>query len=225
MTLKAKFVLNAFISSFLFSIVLFISAGRIDYLEGWIYLLTSFITTVMNVLTIRTDDELMRERSRPGEGTKSWDKLLLGLSFLIFIFTVVLGGLDSGRYIWSPHLSWLLCAVGVFMMIAGQIVFLDARRENKYFSTVVRIQKDRGHTVCESGVYKVVRHPGYIGIIISTIGIPFVLGSLWSAIPSFISIVLLCIRTSLEDKTLKEELEGYTEYTKKTRYKLIPMVW
>jgi len=218
-------VLNAFISSFLFSIVLFISAGRINYFEGWIYLLTSFTATLMNVLAIRTDDELMRERTKPGEGTKSWDKLLLGFSFLIFISTVVIAGLDTGRYQWSPHFSLRINAVGVFLMIAGQIVFLVARSENKFFSTVVRIQKDRGHTVCQSGVYKVVRHPGYIGIIISTIGIPFVLGSLWSVIPSFFSIALLCVRTSLEDKTLKEELEGYIEYSKKTPYKLIPWVW
>jgi protein-S-isoprenylcysteine O-methyltransferase Ste14 len=225
MTTKTKFVLNGFVSSFSFSAVLFISAGRIDYSQGWIYFSTSLLTTSMNVLTVRKDLELMSERAKPGEGTKSWDKLLLGLSAIVFISTVVLAGLDSGRYRWSPYLPWIVNAFGVILMITGQIVFLFARKENRFFSTVVRIQKDRGHTVCETGIYRAVRHPGYLGMIISTMGFPLLLGSVWCILPTFLAIILLCIRTVLEDKTLKDELTGYLEYTQKTRYKLVPWVW
>ena len=110
-------------------------------------------------------------------------------------------------------------------MISGQIIFLAARNENKFFSTVMRIQKERGHTVCESGLYSVIRHPGYLGMMVSTIGLPLILGSLWSTIPAFVSITLLCIRTVLEDNTLKDELDGYREYTKKIPYKLFPWIW
>jgi protein-S-isoprenylcysteine O-methyltransferase Ste14 len=225
MTTKNKFVLNAFVFSLAFSTVLFISAGRIDYIEGWIYFLTNLLTTSMNVFAAQKNLDLMNERSKPGEGSKSWDKLLLGLSALVFTCTIVLAGLDSGRYQWSLHLHWTINAFGVILLITGQIIFLVAKSENKFFSTVVRIQKDRGHTVCETGIYRVVRHPGYLGMIISTMALPFLLGSLWSIAPTFLAIILLCIRTILEDKILKDELTGYLEYTQKTRYKLVPWVW
>ena len=222
---KTKFVLNAFISYSFFSILLFVAAGTLNYFQGWLYVSVNFIATVMNILTIQSNPELMTERTRPGTGIKSWDKRILGFSFLIFVLTLLLAGLDSGRYGWSPEWNWSIYALGVCALISGQIIFLLARSENKYFSTVMRIQKERGHTVCDSGLYRVVRHPGYLGMIVSTIGLPCILGSLWSAIPTFFAIILLCMRTSFEDKTLADELEGYTAYAEKTPYKLIPLIW
>jgi protein-S-isoprenylcysteine O-methyltransferase Ste14 len=123
----------------------------------------------MNVLAIKSNPELMSERTNPGEGIKPWDKMLLGLSLLVFVATMILAGLDSGRYQLSMHVPWSVVALGMFFMISGQTIFLIARKENKFFSTVMRIQKERGHTVCESGIYRVIRHPGYLGMIISTI--------------------------------------------------------
>jgi protein-S-isoprenylcysteine O-methyltransferase Ste14 len=111
------------------------------------------------------------------------------------------------------------------LIIIGQILFLTARSQNDFFSSVVRIQKDRGHVVCDTGLYKIVRHPGYLGMIISLMALPLITTSIWSIIPTLIAIVLLLIRTSLEDKTLINELDGYVEYTKKTQNKLIPFVW
>ncbi|MBI2428828.1 MAG: isoprenylcysteine carboxylmethyltransferase family protein [Ignavibacteriales bacterium] len=225
MSTKTKFAINAFLFSLFFSFILFLSAGSIDYLQGWIYLLTTVATTSLNILTIKADDELMKERAKPGEGTKSWDKALLGVSSLLYLAILVVAGLDSGRYRWSPEFHWSVNGTGVFLMVAGQIFFFAARNENRFFSSVVRIQKERGHTVCDIGIYKIVRHPGYLGMIISTAGIPLLLGSLWSSIPSFISIILLLARTLLEDNTLKNELEGYSEYMQRTRFKLVPRVW
>lgn len=225
MTPTMKYAFNAFIPFLLFSAILFISAGKIDYFQGWIYLFTNAAITTINILVIRISPGLMNERAKPGEGIKSWDKALLGLSFLVFVVTIVLAGLDSGRYRLSPDLPWSLYGAGIVLMIAGQLLFSIARNENKFFSTVVRIQKDRGHTVCDSGVYRIVRHPGYLGMMISTLGIPLVLGSLWSAIPSAVSIMLLCVRTFLEDETLKRELEGYVDYTTRVPYRLLPWMW
>ena len=167
----------------------------------------------------------MTERSKVGEGTKSWDKLILGLSSLAYLANVIIAGLDSGRYHWSPDFNWSIYVLGVILTIVGQVVFLTARKENKYFSSVVRIQKDRGQTICDTGIYKVVRHPGYLGMTISLIGLPLITGSVWSIIPIGISIILLFIRTALEDNMLKEELPGYTEYTERTRQRLIPKIW
>jgi protein-S-isoprenylcysteine O-methyltransferase Ste14 len=225
MTTRSKFVLNGFVFSFFFSVVLFISAGRIDYIQGWIYFFTSLLTTSMNILAVQKDSELMNERLQPGEGAKSWDKLLLGFSALISLSTIVLAGLDSGRYQWSPPFHWIITVFGILLMIIGQIVFLTARKENKFFSTVVRIQKDRGHTVCQTGIYTVIRHPGYLGMIISTIGLPLLLGSLWSIVPAFLAVILLCRRTYLEDALLKDELIGYHEYSQNVCYKLVPGMW
>ena len=111
------------------------------------------------------------------------------------------------------------------MTLIGQILFLTARSQNKFFSSVVRIQKKRGHVVCDTGLYKMVRHPGYLGMMISLMGIPLITTSVWSIYPTIIAIILLLIRTTFEDKTLISELDGYSEYTLKTRKKLIPLIW
>jgi protein-S-isoprenylcysteine O-methyltransferase Ste14 len=180
---------------------------------------------ILSFTALRIDSELMDERSKPGEGAKQWDKLILGLSFLATIGMYIIAGLDSGRYHWSPDFHISLFIMGILFTIIGQLLFLIAQKQNKFFSSTVRIQIDRGHTVCDSGLYKVVRHPAYLGSVIQAIGFPLLFGSLWSLIPVGISIILLIIRTDLEDKTLINELKGYSEYALKTRYMLIPYLW
>ena len=94
--------------------------------------------------------------------------------------------------------------------------------ENRFFSTFVRIQKERGHEVCDSGPYRIVRHPGYAGNLLALPGIVLALGSVWTLIPVVIAITIAVMRTELEDKTLQEELKGYKEYVQRVRYRLIP---
>ena len=222
---KIKFLLKGLLSTILFSAILFVCAGRINYLQGWVYFSTTIIATMMNFFSIRNNIELIIERSKPGQGTKSWDKLLLGISAIVFIVIIVIAGLDSGRFYWSIHLHWSIIVIGSVLSVSGQIIFIIARSQNKFFSTVVRIQNEKGHSVCKTGLYKIIRHPGYLGMTISLIAIPLITASLWSFIPVIIAIMLLLIRTSLEDKTLKNELEGYMQYTRETLYKLIPLIW
>jgi protein-S-isoprenylcysteine O-methyltransferase Ste14 len=137
----------------------------------------------------------------------------------------VIAGLDSGRFHWSPDFHWSLSLIGIILTASGQLLFLAAQKQNKFFSSTVRIQTDREHTVCETGLYKIVRHPAYMGSIIQLIGYPLLFGSLWSIIPVAILIILHLIRTYLEDKTLTSELRGYPEYSLKTRYKIVPYIW
>lgn len=222
---KVKLLMKGFVTNLVFSAILFICAGRINYTQGWIFLSINILSTLMNYFTIHKNSELINERSKLGEGIKSWDKLLLGLSALFYLIIIVLAGLDSGRFQWTPNFNWSISVSGVVLMVIGQILFLTARSQNNFFSSVVRIQKDRGHVVCDTGLYKIVRHPGYLGMIISLMGLPLITTSIWSIIPTLIAIILLLIRTSLEDKTLINELDGYAEYTKKTHNKLIPLVW
>jgi protein-S-isoprenylcysteine O-methyltransferase Ste14 len=223
--MKTNYLIKHFLGTFLFFTIIFISAGRIDYWQGLIYVIIGLIMSLLNYTVLRIDSNLLNERSTPGEGTKRWDKTILGLSFLITISMYITAGLDSGRYHWSPNFHWSICLLGIILTILGQLLFLVAQKQNKFFSSTVRIQTDRGHIVCETGLYKIVRHPAYMGSIIQSLGFPLLFGSLWSIIPIGLLIILLITRTNLEDKTLRNELKGYLEYSDKTRYKIIPYVW
>ena len=180
---------------------------------------------MLNSFALKDKDELAAERSGAKSGTKTWDKIILGLSAVTLIITYIVAGLDSGRFHWSPGFHWGINAAGAILILSGEVIFLMAQKQNKFFSSLVRIQTDRGHTVCDTGVYKLIRHPAYFGNIITAIGIPLILGALWGFIPSAVSVLLTIIRTSLEDKTLINELDGYRDYTYKTRYRLLPYIW
>ena len=223
--MRIQLLVKSFAGMLFFVLILFISAGRIDYYQGWIYSAVSLLGMFMNFALTIEDSELLNERSKPPKDAKEWDKNILKLSTLITVIAYVVAGLDSGRYHWSPHLHWGAGVLGIVLMLLGQVLFLIAKKTNRFFSSVVRIQNDRGHTVCETGPYRIVRHPGYLGMIISWIGFPLLIGSIWSAIPVVFAIILLLVRTHLEDRTLVEELTGYCEYIQKTRYKLVPRLW
>lgn len=223
--MKASLFIKQALGAIVFFAIIFLSAGRFQYWQGLVYMYMGLVMILLNYTVLQLDPELSKERSQPGEGAKQWDKLILGLSFLATIGMYVTAGLDSGRYHWSPDFHWSLYALGIAFTAAGQLLFLVAQKQNRFFSSTVRIQTDRGHTVCESGLYKIVRHPAYFGMFIQSLGFPLLFGSLWSIIPAAVSIGLVFTRTYLEDKTLKSELKGYVEYTAKTRYMLIPFVW
>jgi protein-S-isoprenylcysteine O-methyltransferase Ste14 len=205
--------------------VLFISAGRLDYWQGWVYAAISLLMSFATRLILRNDPDLENERSKPGAGAKAWDKKLLGLGLLLTLAVLVVAGLDSGRYNWFPHLSWIWSILGVVLNLVGMAVFLLALKENRFFSAVVRIQNDRKQTVCKTGLYMVIRHPGNAGMIIGTIGLPLLFMSAWSTIPCLASVIIIVIRTNLEDILLKKELEGYRDYQQTTRFRLIPGIW
>lgn len=223
--MKTKFLFRILITSIVFSVILFLSAGTFDYFQGWIFFGTNIITSLMNFWSVRNDAELIAERSKIRAGAKSWDKKILGLSGFMYLSYLIISGLDSGRYHWSPDFHPSLYALGFIITILGQVLFLTAKKENRFFSSVVRIQTERGHVVCDTGVYKIVRHPGYSGMMISLFALPLITGSVWSIIPTVISIILIFLRTHLEDETLKNELPGYIEYTRTTKQRLIPKIW
>jgi len=223
--MKTSYLIKHFFGTFIFFTIIFVSAGRIDYPQGLIYVSVGLIMAILNYTVLRIDSELLKERSKPGEGTKTWDKAILGLSFLVTISMYIIAGLDSGRFHWSPDFHWSICLLGIILTASGQLLFLIAQKQNRFFSSTVRIQTDREHVVCDTGLYKTVRHPAYLGSIIQAAGFPLLFGSLWSIIPVSVLITLFVIRTVLEDRTLRNELKGYPEYSDKTRYKIIPFVW
>ncbi|UCH94122.1 MAG: isoprenylcysteine carboxylmethyltransferase family protein [Candidatus Aminicenantes bacterium] len=206
-------------------IVIFLSAGRLNYWQGWVFNILFIIFLIITITALRDKPELVTERLKPGEGMKQWDKKFYLLSTLLFLVIIVLSGLDAGRYQWSPQISLYVYIFSGVIYIMGQLIFLWAKYTNSFFSSVVRIQVERGHTVCQDGPYRFIRHPGYVGTILFTLASPLLLGSLWALIPAGITFIPIVIRTHLEDRTLQEELPGYVDYTKKVRYKLIPYLW
>lgn len=223
--MKTSYILKHAAGSLTFFLIIFISAGRIVYWQGLVYVSIGILMTVLNYTVLKPDADLLAERGKPGEGTKSWDKMILLVSFLLTVAMYTIAGLDSGRYHWSPGFHFSLAVTGMLLTAAGQFLFLLAQKQNKYFSSTVRIQTDRNHTVCDTGLYRIVRHPAYLGSIIQAAGFPLLFESLWSIFPAALLIIIHLVRTSLEDKTLKNELTGYASYSTITRYKLIPFLW
>lgn len=157
--------------------------------------------------------------------TKGWDRLLAGaVSLYLPLITLIVSGLDA-RFGWSaqPVLAAQLAALVI--LVLGYALVSWAMASNKFFSGVVRIQAERGHTVATTGPYQVVRHPGYTGMIAFTLATPVLLGSLWALVPALLNVCLFVLRTSLEDRTLQAELSGYQDYTRQVRYRLLPGVW
>ncbi len=223
--MKSNYFVKQIIGTLIFFSLIFISAGKLNYPPGLIYLSIGLIMLVLSYTVFGLDPDLLAERSKPGKGTKDWDKKILGISFLVTLAMFITAGLDSGRFDLSPSFHWSFTLIGIVETVVGQLLFLIAQKQNKFFSSTVRIQTNRNHQVYDKGLYRIVRHPAYLGSVIQSLGFPLLFGSLWSVIPVAASILLLVTRTYLEDKTLKKELTGYSAYAKKTKYRLIPLIW
>jgi protein-S-isoprenylcysteine O-methyltransferase Ste14 len=220
-----KRIIQVFLTLLFQAGMLFISSGRLNWLWGWVFIGMNLVGIAINAgFMFRLSPETIAERSRT-EGMKSWDKVVGGLwAVIYFIVMLLVAGLDE-RFGWTAKASLLSHIAGCLAFVTGWCLFSWALIENAYFSTVVRIQDDRGQTVCTTGPYRMVRHPGYIGAIFQTIGIPFLMGSAWALIPAAVATILMIIRTQLEDRTLHEELQGYKDYAKKVRFRVIPGIW
>lgn len=212
----------------LFPAVIFLAAGTLRWTNGWWYYGLSVGATIISRLIVaRVNPDQLRERgtSMSAENTASWDRTLSMLVGLVIpTITLVVIGLDH-RWSWSPAVASWAPTIGVLLLVLGYTLATWAFVVNQFFSGVVRIQADRGHFVISAGPYGFVRHPGYLGGLISIIATPIMLGTLWGLVPVAVYIVVLVMRTALEDRTLQEELPGYREYSQRTRYRLLPGVW
>jgi len=217
-----KRMLQVVITYLILAAILFISSGRLNWIWAWAYLGLGLVILVINVVIMPT--ELAAERGQPGDNVKRWDRVLTTLAGLATLGVPMVAGLDE-RFGWSPQLVPAIHLVGLTCFVLGQALFSWAMVSNKYFSTVVRIQIDRGHTVATGGPYRYVRHPGYTGYIVSFLGMSLALGSLWAIIPAGLIACLLIVRTALEDRTLQDELPGYRGYAQRVHYRLLPGIW
>jgi protein-S-isoprenylcysteine O-methyltransferase Ste14 len=208
--------------------VLFLSAGRLQWWEGWAYTgMTLFVLVLSRSLILLKNPDMARERADAGkkEDVKAWDKIIVPLIAIYGpLVSLIIAGLDE-RFGWTPDLPDSIQIIALCVIFLGTMVSTWAMVVNRFFSSHVRIQTDRGHTVISAGPYRVVRHPGYAGGIFAWIATPVFFSSYWVVIPTVAVILLTIIRTALEDRTLKEELPGYREYTERVRYRLLPGIW
>ena len=209
------------------AVILFGSSGRLHWGMAWVYIgmITAF-TVGSRIIMLRKNPDLIAERGQAldKEDTEPWDKVLMPLGIIVAIVMLIVAGLDK-RFEWSPNLPLLLHITAFVITALGYSLGTWATLVNRFFSAVVRIQRDREHTVVTSGPYHLIRHPGYAGAVVTSLATPLLLGSLWALIPAALVVCQLIIRTALEDRTLQEELEGYHDYAARVRYRLLPGVW
>ena len=207
-------------------VVLLLSAGRWGWGAGWLYVIIFLAFDLATALVvIPKDPTLLIERSKSHPDVKPWDKVIMPLAAgLLPLVGWIIAGFNE-RWSWNPQVNQTWQLIGFLLTVIGHGIVVWAMGANAFFSPLVRIQEERGHQVADTGPYKYIRHPGYVGAIIFTVGIPILLGSWWALMPNLIAAVLYFIRTALEDKTLIAELEGYVDYAKRVRFRLIPGVW
>ncbi|MCP4660730.1 MAG: isoprenylcysteine carboxylmethyltransferase family protein, partial [bacterium] len=191
--------------------VLFVAAGRLDWIRAWIYVALVLLSLALLAVVILTrNPELVAARGKRHEDTKSFDKVFGAIYGLMVFVVPVVVGLDAARFGWSSMPMGMILP-GAVLHLLGLAWIAAAMAVNRNLETTVRIQHDRGHQVCSSGPYRMVRHPMYVGAILQNAGLPLVLGSLWAFVPVAVIVLLFVLRTALEDRTLREELAGYEE--------------
>jgi len=205
-------------------VLLFGSAGRIDWLMGWAYL--AILTALSITILLLGDRDMLLVRAGKEKGTKKWDPIIAGLSFLLFWPGAnVVAALDYGRFHWSPPIPLPVQLIALLAVASGLAFAAWAMVANKFFAKFAAIQTEREHVVINTGPYAYVRHPGYAGSLLAFIALPIALGSLWALLPAAVGLSLWVLRTFLEDRTLQKGLEGYTEYAQKVPWRLIPHIW
>ena len=219
-----KLALRAVIRFVLVIGVLFVCAGRLDWPRGWFFIALATITLAVTVPVFqRENPRFLRTRLQKTNGTKPFDKVIYVILMLSVFACLAVAGLNV-RF-GGPSLAFEWTYLGLLLYIAGYIPIGLAMSTNPFVERTVRIQSERGHVAVTTGPYRVVRHPMYAGILIMTGSWPLLLGSIWSYVPWAFLAVTLIVRTAMEDRTLRRELSGYEEYSKRTRYRLIPEVW
>jgi protein-S-isoprenylcysteine O-methyltransferase Ste14 len=204
---------------------LFLSSGRLDWGMAWVYICLRVTVGATGMLMIASRHPgLLDERFHPAQGAKAWDRPLTGISSLLTLIMLFVAGLDI-RFGWSPEPAISIRLAALIVWLSGDVFSRWAAISNRFYSRAVRIQKDRGHTVVTEGPYRYVRHPGYAGAPVAGLAAPIMLGSLWALVAGAALAFVLVPRTAFEDRTLLEELPGYTDYAQRTRHRLVPRVW
>lgn len=227
MTINTKALVAQIAILFLvFALVLFLPAGGVAWLAGWIFLVLFFgFVVALTLWLFRHNPGLLQERMTGFKSAQqAGDKVFLLLTNVLFFAWLLLMPLDAVRFQWSQVPVWLQ-VVGVIVLLGSFSLFFLTFRENSYLSPVVRIQEERGQTVVSTGPYHYVRHPMYSAFVLLVLGTPLLLGSWYGVLFGLILVVLVAGRAVLEERTLRQELKGYDVYMAQVTYRLIPYIW
>ena len=202
-------------------LILFLPAGTFAFWEAWIYLAILLIPmSLVMFYFLKKAPELLARRMKLKEKQVE-QKLIIKLSFIPFLLAFILPGIDK-RLGWSNVPITIIVAAEMLVLI-GYILFFLVLKENQFASRVIEVEK--GQKVIQSGPYRLVRHPMYLGAILMYVASPLALGSYWAVIPAIFIIPIFIARILNEESVLAKELEGYSEYKLITRYRLIPGIW
>jgi len=206
-------------------VALFWSAGRVEWWPAWAALAVMLVWIIATaVVILRFNPDLVAERLGPRKGAKAWDTVIMSILGLAQLARYILAGLDQ-RYGWTGGFPLVTQIAALIFCILSYTLVVWATASNAFFSQIVRIQPERGHTVATGGPYRFVRHPAYVGAIAYELAVPVLLASWPAGIPSALTVILLIVRTALEDRALQAELAGYADYSQKVRHRLVPGVW
>jgi protein-S-isoprenylcysteine O-methyltransferase Ste14 len=225
--MRIKGLLATIAEIVLFAILLFGAAGTIAWPGAWAFLAILFgFSVAMTWIIARDDPALLAQRLKLPiqRGQQHWDQILMAMFTALFIGWLPLMAIDARRYRWSAVPAWIQWIGGAAIIVSFGLCY-RVFRENTYLAPVVRIQRERGHHVIDSGPYGIVRHPLYASVMIFFPGVTLLLGSWYGLIVAALMMALLVVRTSLEDQMLQRELEGYADYAAKVRFRLIPGLW
>lgn len=209
------------------ALLLFIS-GDMFWVECWVFAIWFFTSSLTTILYLYyKDPDLLAERFKikGREGQQKWDKYFLWLVTVVYFAWFVIMPLDAKRFEWSKNFPLWLEIFGGFSLIISSFLMLRAMIDNTFTSPLIRIQKERNQHVVSTGIYGFVRHPMYVGAIFMFLGVPMLLGSIYGILVGLVLTLLFIIRILGEEKMLEAELEGYKDYEKKVKYRLIPFVW
>lgn len=207
-------------------LVFFLTSGEINILRAWIYIgIYAIGGLIIGVTLLKKSPRLLNDRGKMQEGTKQFDKYII-LTYFLFaiVITPFVAGIDR-RFNLIELLPSFYLYIGIILYIFSTIFSIWPMLHNPFFEGTIRIQREKNHNVIDTGPYKIVRHPGYLGMLLGSISLPLALGSLLAFIPLVIMIILIFIRTYYEDTTLQKELTGYSEYCKEVKYRIIPFIW
>jgi protein-S-isoprenylcysteine O-methyltransferase Ste14 len=225
--LLVKALLEVLAEFAVFAALLFVSAGTLLWPAGWAFLALFFGFALAIILWLaRKEPELLAERmSSPMQsGQPLWDKVFVVAVMVLFVAWLILMPLDAVRFGWSEVPGWLQILGALGVVLSFYIMFLTFR-ENAYLALVVKVQEERGQSVVSTGPYRYVRHPMYASTFLFFPGSALLLGSWWGLMFCTVLLGLLVWRIPLEERMLENGLDGYDEYARKVRYRLIPRVW
>ncbi len=223
--LIARYAIRETMGILIMAVALFWSAGQLDWWPAWavIAVMLAWITATAIVI-FRVNPDLLAERLGPRQGAKTWDTAIMSILGLVQLVRYIVAGLDQ-RHGWTGSFPLAAQIAALMVCVLGYALVVWATASNAFFSQIVRIQFERGHTVATGGPYHYVRHPAYVGAILYELAVPILLASWWALIVSGLNAILLILRTALEDRTLQAELTGYDEYARQVRYRLLPGIW